>query len=121
MTTTVTALPSEQQARALAAFVTDRVQESVAALKRRIPDLAAEPESPDAEEVLRIPQALITITHHFAGLFADALGGPAADPAAARATWRALANVAVPWIDHPQMPTDLRDVLAAARPVPADA
>jgi hypothetical protein len=64
---------------------------------------------------------MITVTHHFAGLFADALEGPAADPAAARATWRALANVAVAWIDHLQLPANLRDILAAARPVAADA
>ncbi|MGW1819107.1 hypothetical protein ACWCQM_36790 [Streptomyces sp. NPDC002125] len=121
MTTTVTALPSEQQVRALAAFVTDRVQESVAVLKRRVPDLATESKSPDAEELLRIPEALTSVTHHFASLFADALDGPAADPTAARATWRSLANIAVTWIDHPQLPADLREALAAARPVAADA
>ncbi|WP_179166520.1 hypothetical protein [Streptomyces sp. CB03238] len=49
------------------------------------------------------------------------LGEPAADPRAARVTWRSLANIAVTWTEHPQLPADLREVLAAARPVAADA
>ncbi|MFC9620024.1 hypothetical protein ACFTXM_08515 [Streptomyces sp. NPDC056930] len=121
MTTTATVLPSEEQVHALAAFVTDRVQESVTALKRRVPDLATEPVSPDAGEVLRIPEALISVTDHFAPLYADALDGPAADPTAAHATWRSLVSIAVTWIDHPQMPVDLREALTTVRHAPADA
>jgi hypothetical protein len=47
---------------------------------------------------------MITLTHHFAYLFADALEGTAADPA----TWRAPANIAVAWIDHLQPPRPRR-------------
>ncbi|MGI5484913.1 hypothetical protein [Streptomyces lavendofoliae] len=58
MTTTVTAAPTIEQVRALAAFATARVRETVDALKRRVPELADGAEkSAGAELFLRVPEA----------------------------------------------------------------
>jgi len=117
MTTSVTALPTAEQVRALAAFATDQVQQTADKLKRRMPELAEEPLAADAELILSVPQTLGKAIDHYARLLLDALDGPAADPEAARSIWRSMLNTCVVWHDHPALRSDLRDALATAKPL----
>ncbi|MFJ8795821.1 hypothetical protein [Streptomyces sp. NPDC102462] len=52
MTTTVTALPTAEQVSALAKFGTDQVQQTADKLKQRLPELAEEPRTAEAELIL---------------------------------------------------------------------
>lgn len=119
MTVTVTALPTEQQVRALAAFAAERVEEITAVLKQRVPELADEPRTADAELILRVPEALITVVDNFARVLLETLEGPFADREATRRAWRSLLNTCSIWRDHAALPASLRDVLATAEPAAA--
>lgn len=118
MTTTVTTtLPSGEQVRALAAFAADQLRQTTDKLRQRLPELAEEPLTADAELILRVPMALGKAIDHYARLLLLALDGPAADPVAARSVWRTMLNTCVVWRDHPELPADLRDALATAKPL----
>jgi hypothetical protein len=117
MTTTVTPLPTAEQVSALAEFGTDQVQQTADKLKQRLPELAEEPRSAEAELILSVPETLGKAINHYARLLLDALDGPFADPKAARSIWRSMLNTCVVWRDHPALPADLRDALATAEPL----
>lgn len=117
MTTTVTVLPAAEQVSTLAAFATDQVQQTADKLRQHMPELAEEPLSAEAELILSVPEALGKAVNHYASLLLDALGGPAADPEAARSIWRSMLNTCVVWHDHPALPAALRDALATAKPL----
>lgn len=64
-----------------------------------------------------MPETLSKVINHYARLLLDALGGPLADPEAARSIWRSTLATCVLWRDHPVLPADLRDALATAEPL----
>ncbi|MEV6594938.1 hypothetical protein [Streptomyces acidicola] len=76
MTTTVTALPTAEQVSALAAFATDQVQQTADKLRQRMPELAEEPLTAEAELILSVPETLGKAINHYARLLLDALDGP---------------------------------------------
>ncbi|MGW0828770.1 hypothetical protein [Streptomyces sp. NPDC002845] len=117
MTTTVTTLPTAEQVSALAAFATDQVRQTTIKLKQRMPELADEPRSAEAELILSVAETLRKVINHYARLLLDALDGPFADSEAARSIWRSMLNTCVLWRDHPELPADLRDALATAEPL----
>ncbi|MGW1106388.1 hypothetical protein [Streptomyces sp. NPDC002540] len=103
--------------RALAALATDQVQQTADKLEQRMPELAEEALTAEAELVLSVPATLGKAINHYARLLLDALDGPAADPEAARSIWRSMLNTCIFWDDHPALPADLRDALATAKPL----
>jgi len=85
-TPTIAVLPTAEQVRVLAAFATDQVQQTISRLKQRIPELAEEPRSAEAELILSVPKTLARVINHYARMLPDTLDGPDACPAAARDT-----------------------------------
>lgn len=116
-TATVTALPTAEQLCALAGFATDQVQQTADKLKQRMPELAEEPLTAEAELILSVPETLGKAINYYARLLVEVLDGPAADPEAARSIWRSMLNTCVVWRDHPELPARLRDALATAEPL----
>ncbi|MBP0460172.1 hypothetical protein [Streptomyces montanisoli] len=115
MTTTVTALPPDEQVRALAAFAADQLRQTTDKLKQRVPELAEEPLMDDGELILSIPATLGKAIGHYARLLLDALDCPAAGPVAARSIWRTMLNTCVVWRDDPALSADLHDALSCSQ------
>ncbi|MGQ5609523.1 hypothetical protein [Streptomyces sp. EKS3.2] len=118
MTTTVIAPPAIEQVCALAAFATARVRETTDALKRRIPELAEGAEkSADAALILRVPEALTLAIGYYEKTLLQQLEWPDGNPGILRQAWDDMLGLCVGWRDHPELPDDLREPLATAKPL----
>jgi hypothetical protein len=106
---TAVPLPTAGQVQALADFLTSRSYEATG----RLLPIGQEQPGPDAEELLRIPQALHSTVTYLRWELHDALADETAR-AYARQLWRTLLSIAGAWRDHPALPDGLRDIVAAA-------
>ncbi|MGW0604082.1 hypothetical protein [Streptomyces sp. NPDC002640] len=115
---TTTAPPTIEQVRALAAFATARVQETTDTLKRRVPELADGVEKPaDAALILRVPEALIQAIGYYEKTLLRQLEWPDGNPDILRQGWDDILGLCVGWRDHPELPDDLHEPLATAKPL----
>jgi hypothetical protein len=97
--------------RALAAFLRTRFDEAAQDLLRHIP--VEQHDTPDANELLRIPRALGQVAEATADQLEDHLLADQVDESAVRLLWKILLDIARPFHDHPQLPTGVREALAA--------
>ncbi|MFJ4741099.1 hypothetical protein [Streptomyces sp. NPDC088775] len=118
MTKTVTAPPTVEQVRALAAFATARVQETIGALKQRVPELAdGVKRSADAKLILRVPEALILAISTYEKTLLRQFEWPDGNPDIVRQAWNDMLGSCADWRDHPELPADLREPLSTAQPL----